>query len=89
VGQLRTLPIDNLFRSTDQPHLLTDFALLDAAGQLVGYWPLESVQTGYVMFPIRLDDFAHLRTLLPQGTRLSVRCRCGMYTRNICGRTLT
>ena len=67
VGQLRTLPQDNLFRSTEQPHLLTDFALLDAAGQLVGYWPLEWVQTGYVMFPIRLDDLRIYGPLLAPG----------------------
>ena len=67
VGQLRTLPIDNLFRATNQPHLLTDFALLDAAGQLVGYWPLESVQTGYAMFPIRLDDLRIYGPLLSPG----------------------
>jgi phosphopantetheinyl transferase len=55
VGQLQPLPTNNLFRSTAQPRLLTDFALLDAAGQVLGYWPLEWVETGYVMFPIRLD----------------------------------
>jgi phosphopantetheinyl transferase len=47
--------------------LLTDFALLDAAGQLVGYWPLESVQTGYAMFPIRLDDLRIYGPLLSPG----------------------
>jgi acyl transferase domain-containing protein/phosphopantetheinyl transferase (holo-ACP synthase) len=67
VGQLRTLPIDTLFRSIDQPHLLTDFALLDAAGQLVGYWPLEWVKTGYVMFPIRLDELRIYGPPLPPG----------------------
>jgi phosphopantetheinyl transferase len=76
VGQLRTLPIDNLFRSTEQPHLLTDFALLDAAGQLVGYWPLEWVKTGYVMFPIRLDDLRIYGPTLPPGQ--SVVCQVQM-----------
>jgi phosphopantetheine--protein transferase-like protein len=70
VGQLRTLPIDNLFRSTEQPRLLTDFALLDAAGQLVGYWPLEWVKTGYVMFPIRLDALRIYGPILPPGERV-------------------
>jgi phosphopantetheinyl transferase len=70
VGQLRTLPIDNLFRSTEQPRLLTDFALLDAAGQLVGYWPLEWVETGYVMFPIRLDALRIYGPILPPGERV-------------------
>jgi acyl transferase domain-containing protein/phosphopantetheinyl transferase len=55
VGQLQVLPTHDLFHSISQPRLLTDFALLDAAGQLVGYWPLEWVETGYIMFPIRLD----------------------------------
>jgi acyl transferase domain-containing protein/phosphopantetheinyl transferase len=55
VGQLQVLPTHNLFRSIAQPRLLTDFTLLDAGGQLVGYWGLESVATGKVMFPIRLD----------------------------------
>jgi phosphopantetheinyl transferase len=67
VGHLRTLPIDNLFRATTQPQLLIDFALLDAAGQLVGYWPLESMQTGYAMFPIRLDDLRIYGPLLSPG----------------------
>jgi phosphopantetheinyl transferase len=55
LGQLQSLPTNGLFRSTSRPRLLTDFALLDAAGQLVGYWPLERVETGYNMFPIRVD----------------------------------
>ena len=76
VGQLRTLPLDNLFRSTEQPHLLTDFALLDAAGQLVGYWPLEWVKTGYVMFPIRLDDLRIYGPTLSPGQ--SVVCQVQM-----------
>jgi acyl transferase domain-containing protein/phosphopantetheinyl transferase len=67
VGQLISLPLDNLFRSTAHPHLLIDFALLDAAGQLVGYWPLEWVATGYVMFPIRVDLVRMYGHMLPPG----------------------
>jgi phosphopantetheinyl transferase len=64
LGQLQCLPTANLFRSTSRPCLLTDFALLDAAGQLVGYWPLERVETGYNMFPIRVDAL-HIYAPLP------------------------
>jgi acyl transferase domain-containing protein/phosphopantetheinyl transferase len=67
VGHLRTLPLDNLFRSTPRPPVLTDFALLDAAGQLVGYWPLEWVESGYVMFPIRVDALHVYGPLLSPG----------------------
>lgn len=75
-GQVQVLPTHNLFRSTSQPRLLTDFALLDAAGQLVGYWGLESVETGKVMFPIRLDALCIYGTPFPTGQR--VICRVQM-----------
>ena len=70
VGQLQTLPTDNLFRSTVQPRLLTDFALLDAAGQLVGYWPLERAESGYNMFPIRVDALHIYGPIPPRGERV-------------------
>jgi acyl transferase domain-containing protein/phosphopantetheinyl transferase len=70
VGQLQTLPTDNLFRSTPQPRLLTDCALLDAAGQMVGYWPLERVEAGYIIFPIRLDTLHLYSPALPPGQKV-------------------
>jgi phosphopantetheine--protein transferase-like protein len=75
VGQLRTLPTDHLFRSLVQPRLLTDCALLDAAGQMVGYWPLERVQTGYVIFPIRLDALHIYHGVLPPGQEVICQVR--------------
>jgi Polyketide synthase dehydratase len=70
VGQLQVLPTHNLFRSTSQPALLTDFALLDAAGQIAGYWALESVENGNVMFPIRLDALHIFGPSLSPGQRV-------------------
>ena len=70
VGQLRTLPTDDLFRSMPRPRLLTDCALLDAAGQIVGYWPLERVETGFTIFPIRLDALHIFGPRLPPGQRV-------------------
>jgi acyl transferase domain-containing protein/phosphopantetheinyl transferase len=70
VGQLQVLPTHNLFRSISQPCLLTDFALLDAAGQLAGYWALESVETGKVMFPLRVDALRIYGSPLPPGQRV-------------------
>ncbi|MEW5801872.1 MAG: beta-ketoacyl synthase N-terminal-like domain-containing protein [bacterium] len=43
------------FRSWPVPRLLTDPFLLDAAGQLVGYWPVEYLDSGFVIFPIALE----------------------------------
>jgi phosphopantetheinyl transferase len=70
VGQLMTLATDDLFRSIPQPRLLTDCALLDAAGQIVGYWPLERVETGFIIFPIRLDALHIYGPRLPPGQRV-------------------
>jgi acyl transferase domain-containing protein/phosphopantetheinyl transferase len=75
VGQLQVLPTHNLFRSTSQPRLLTDFALLDAAGQLVGYWPLEWAETGYNMFPIRLEALQIYGPLLSPGQKVVCQVR--------------
>jgi acyl transferase domain-containing protein/phosphopantetheinyl transferase len=75
VGQLQVLPTDNLFRSIVQPHLLTDPALLDAAGQIVGYWPLERVETGYIIFPIRLDGVHLYGPPLMPGERVICQVR--------------
>jgi len=52
---LQVLPPTDLFRSTTAPHLLTDPVLLDAASQILGYWALQSLDRGRIVFPIRLS----------------------------------
>jgi len=52
---LRALPADRLFRSTSHPSFITDAVLLDAAGQLVGYWIAEHLETGFNVFPYRVE----------------------------------
>ncbi len=54
-GILRVLEAKDLFRSSADPHLVTDPVLLDAAGQLLGYWAAERLQDGYLVFPFRLS----------------------------------
>jgi acyl transferase domain-containing protein/phosphopantetheinyl transferase/acyl carrier protein len=53
-GTLVALPSDRLVRSTAAPALVTDPVLLDAAGQLVGYWIAEHVAGGDHVFPYRV-----------------------------------
>ncbi|MGQ0776432.1 MAG: beta-ketoacyl synthase N-terminal-like domain-containing protein [Pseudonocardiales bacterium] len=53
---LQTLPSRDLFASTPDPTLLTDPTLLDAAGQLVGFWALEHLSDGFTGFPFALDE---------------------------------
>uniref|UniRef100_Q026V6 Beta-ketoacyl synthase n=1 Tax=Solibacter usitatus (strain Ellin6076) TaxID=234267 RepID=Q026V6_SOLUE len=54
-GQLRTLPTRHLFRSIPNPLFVTDPVVLDAAGQLVGFWAAEYLSRGFVVFPYHLD----------------------------------
>lgn len=54
-GQLRTLPTGNLFRSIAHPRFVTDPVVLDAAGQLVGFWAAEYLSRGFVVFPYYLE----------------------------------
>lgn len=82
-GQLQVLPATNLFRFTTAPHLLIDPVLLDAAGQLLGYWATR-LENGYVVFPFRL---AALEIYGPK-LRVSERARCELEIQQVTHRTL-
>ena len=43
-----------LFRTSGDPGFLTSPLLLDAAGQLVGFWTVEQLSHGYVVFPFHV-----------------------------------
>ncbi len=51
-----TLPTRDLFASTPDPTLLIDPVLLDAAGQLVGFWALEHLSDGFTGFPFTVEE---------------------------------
>ncbi len=55
-GQLQVLPAQTMFRSISNPRFVTDPALLDAAGQLVGFWAAEYLDRGFVVFPYHLHE---------------------------------
>ncbi|MFQ5490431.1 MAG: polyketide synthase dehydratase domain-containing protein [Phycisphaerae bacterium] len=75
VAQLEVLPTDNLFKSTPDPRFHIDPFLLDAAGQLVGYWPIEYLDEGFVLFPIRIKEVIRYRRNLQPGQRAQCRLR--------------
>ncbi len=70
-GQLRTLPPANLFRSLPNPQFVTDPVLLDAAGQLVGFWAAEYLQSGFVVFPYHLERLRIYGPNRPPGERFA------------------
>lgn len=53
-GRLRTLANDKVLASDARPRFAIDPFLLDAAGQMLGYWPTEYLDEGYVALPIRI-----------------------------------
>ncbi|HEY2844367.1 MAG TPA: 4'-phosphopantetheinyl transferase superfamily protein, partial [Bryobacteraceae bacterium] len=74
IGQLQSLPAEHLFRSMPNPQLVTDPVLLDAAGQLVGFWAAEHLPRGFVVFPYRLEQLHIYGPHRPTGERFA----CGV-----------
>ena len=55
VARLSVLPHDAFFRDGFEPGFLLDPVVLDAAGQVVGFWTTEHLERGRIVFPFRLD----------------------------------
>jgi acyl transferase domain-containing protein/phosphopantetheinyl transferase len=73
IGQLSTLSAGNFFRTNPNPHFVTDPIVLDAAGQLVGFWAAEYLERGFVVFPYHLDRLHIYGPNRPAGQRLTCR----------------
>jgi acyl transferase domain-containing protein len=84
LAKIDTLPRNSVLRSDSSPVFHVDPFLLDAAGQLVGYWPIEYCNEGFVLFPIRIEELTLYREPLAPGER-SV---CQMRIRNLSPRQL-
>jgi acyl transferase domain-containing protein/phosphopantetheinyl transferase (holo-ACP synthase) len=54
VASLQALPRTDLLRSDRDPALVLDPVVLDAAGQVVGFWAADRLERGKVVFPFRL-----------------------------------
>ncbi|MGH2893292.1 MAG: 4'-phosphopantetheinyl transferase superfamily protein [Solirubrobacteraceae bacterium] len=53
-ARLRVLPREGLMRDTDAPDFVLDPVLLDAAGQVIGFWAADLLPRANVVFPFRL-----------------------------------
>jgi malonyl CoA-acyl carrier protein transacylase len=81
---LEILPYENALRSHTAAAFHIDPFLLDAAGQLVGYWPLEYFAQGFVLLPVKVAEVIKYGETPPPGTRLGYRQRL----RSVSDRTL-
>lgn len=66
---------DDFFSFTNSPRMQADAALLDAAGQMAGYWLIERFGWDYNCFPFRCERFGCYGPPPVPGTRLIGRGR--------------
>ena len=72
-ADMLVLPTHNYFAFTQTPRFQLDPALLDAAGQLAGYWLTEKHGWGFNCFPFRLGRFTPYAPPQPAGTQVICR----------------
>ncbi len=70
---LRILPASGFLKSAQNPLFEIDPITLDAAGQVVGFWTSEVLESGRIVFPIRMDHLQIFGPTPAPGT--TVRCR--------------
>ncbi len=73
------LPFGRLFRERPSPAFTMDPLVLDAAGQLVGFWTMEHMDTGFIVFPYRCDELSLYGPLQETGTRIACQARIELF----------
>lgn len=68
---LGVLPVHDFLASGQLPSFVLDPIVLDAAGQLVGFWTAEHLDRGRIVFPFRLEALDVYGPPLAPGTPLS------------------
>jgi acyl transferase domain-containing protein len=84
LATLEILPTAGLLQSDPAPKFHIDPFLFDAAGQLVGYWPIENCNRGGNVLPIKVQQVNKYFGDPPQGTLLP----CRMLVRSLSDQTL-
>jgi acyl transferase domain-containing protein len=81
---LEILPAAGVLQSYAAPNFHIDPFLFDAAGQLVGYWPIENCKRGGNVLPIKVNQVHKYLENPPAGTVLT----CRMKVRDLSDQTL-
>lgn len=71
VAILNVLPSDGMLHGVSAPRFVLDPAVLDATGQVIGFWTMEQLPTGKVIFPYRLESLEIYRPPCPAGSMAS------------------
>ena len=73
-AELQVIASNNFFRHIEQPVFQIDASLLDAAGQLIGFWEAaEHDEKDFIAFPFQIQSFHQYQPPLPPGSL--VLCR--------------
>lgn len=72
-AELEVLPLIDFFTNIKRPIFKTDAGLLDAAGQLVGYWLTEQFGPDVNCFPFQIKAFRQYVEPLPVGSKILCR----------------
>ena len=75
-ASLRVLPRAGLVRATATPAFVLDPVVLDAAGQVIGFWAADCLERGRVVFPFRLRALDVYGPSPPEGA--VVECRAAI-----------
>jgi acyl transferase domain-containing protein len=75
LGAVTVLANDRALASERAPRFQIDPFFLDAAGQIVGYWPSEYLREGHVVLPIGLSELTLYGDLPAPGTAVECRAR--------------
>jgi malonyl CoA-acyl carrier protein transacylase/phosphopantetheinyl transferase (holo-ACP synthase) len=72
---LQVLPRSGLFDDLEDPSFVLDPVVLDAAGQVIGFWAAEMLDNARVVFPFRLAALDVYGPPRPAGEGLTCRAR--------------
>jgi phosphopantetheinyl transferase (holo-ACP synthase) len=71
VASLTVMPSEDFFLSLGSPRFVLDPIALDAAGQVIGFWTLERLASGKIIFPFRLETLELYGPPRPVGEALT------------------
>ncbi len=77
-GTVKGISLGHFFRARFDPNFLTDAVPLDAAGQLVAYWTAEHFETGFHIFPFRVETLKIFGPRLRPGELAKCRARIAL-----------
>jgi acyl transferase domain-containing protein/phosphopantetheinyl transferase len=76
---LRALPRDGMLGSGEHPEYVLDPVLLDAAGQLIGFWAADQLDRGRVVFPFRMASLEVFAPPPPAGEAFECRATIALH----------